>query len=64
MIECALSAGAFGAKIVGSGKGGSIVAIAPKEKVENVIAAIKNGGAKDSYMVAVDQGARMIKEFD
>jgi len=57
MIDGALKAGAYGAKIVGSGRGGSIVAIAPEDKVEVVIEGIKRAGGKDAYLVSVDSGA-------
>ncbi len=60
MIEAALSAGAFGAKIVGSGMGGSITAIAPEDKVEAVCNAIVNAGAKTAYPVSIDAGARLL----
>ncbi len=59
MVEAALQAGAYGAKIVGSGGGGSIVIIAP-EKQQDVIRALKNAGARDAYEVSVDQGARIV----
>ena len=61
MIEAALAAGAFGAKIVGSGGGGSIIAIAPEGLETAIIDAIKNAGAKDAYSVEVDQGAQIVK---
>ena len=61
MIDAALQSGAYGAKIVGSGRGGSIVALAPSDKKANVIEAIKKAGAKDAYEVAVDLGARIDK---
>ncbi|WP_438711337.1 GHMP family kinase ATP-binding protein [Aquimarina muelleri] len=60
MVANALKAGAYGVKIVGSGGGGSIVAIAPKNKEQTVINAIRKGGAKDVYIVKVDPGARVI----
>lgn len=53
MIDAALNAGAYGAKIVGSGGGGSICALAPKEKQQKVIDNIMSAGAKDSYAVKV-----------
>lgn len=56
MIKASLEAGAYGAKIVGSGGGGSIVVIAPKERVQAVCEAIKKVGAKDAYPVAVSRG--------
>lgn len=60
MVSKAIQAGAYGVKIVGSGGGGSIVAIAPKEKELNVIEAICDVGAKAAYKVNVDIGARLI----
>lgn len=61
MIDGAISAGALGAKIVGSGLGGSIVVLAPRGKEKTVINAIKKEGGKDAYCVEVDPGARIIK---
>ncbi len=60
MIDSALNAGAYGAKIVGSGQGGCIVALAPNEKEQDVINAILKAGGKDAYKVNVDLGARII----
>ena len=60
MIEAAHSNGAYGAKIVGSGGGGCIVAIAPEEKKEAIIQAIKKVGAADAYGVQVSPGAQVI----
>jgi galactokinase len=56
MIDAALKAGAYGAKIVGSGGGGSITALAPPSKKLEVINAILQSGAKDAYEVLVTQG--------
>ena len=56
LIDAAMNAGAFGAKIVGSGGGGSIVAISSSEKKEDIIRAIKEAGAKDAYSVSVAKG--------
>ena len=53
MIEAALSAGAYGAKIVGSGGGGSICAIAPEEKQQSVVDAIKRVSKENAYLVEV-----------
>lgn len=61
MINGALSAGALGAKIVGSGGGGSIVVIAPGGKEQKVIDGIKNAGGIDAYQVSVDKGSRIEK---
>jgi galactokinase len=59
MIENAIEAGAYGAKIVGSGGGGSIVALVPKEKEDKVISALMRAGAKAAYNVKVDSGVRI-----
>ena len=56
MIDTALSNGAYGAKIVGSGGGGCIVALAPKEKEELVISELKKVGAINAYSVSVSEG--------
>lgn len=61
MINAALRAGAYGAKIVGSGGGGSIVVIADPELEENVVAAILGAGAKEAYVVTVDPGVRILE---
>ena len=53
MINAALNAGAYGAKIVGSGGGGSICAIAPKEKEQAVVNAIKEVSGENAYVVDV-----------
>ncbi|WP_445730918.1 mevalonate kinase family protein [Mariniflexile sp.] len=60
MIDAALNAGALGAKIVGSGGGGSIVVLAPLGKEQQIIDHIKKSGAKDAYQVSVDPGARIV----
>lgn len=60
MIEAALSAGAIGAKIVGSGGGGSIVALSPLGKEQKIINAIIEAGGNAAYKVKVDSGTRII----
>lgn len=59
MIDAAIDAGAYGAKIVGSGGGGSIVALAPLSKEKEIVTAIKNARAKDAYQVNVTQGSKI-----
>jgi galactokinase len=59
MIEAALSAGAYGAKIVGSGGGGCIVALASEANKNDIIKALLNAGAKDAYQVEVAPGAHV-----
>ncbi len=53
MIAAAINAGAYGAKIVGSGGGGSICVIASKEHQQNVMDGILEAGAVDVYTVSV-----------
>ena len=60
MIDAALRAGAYGAKIVGSGGGGSIVAMAEPGKESQVADAMLAAGAVAAYAVSVDPGARII----
>lgn len=60
MIDAALKAGAYGAKIVGSGGGGSIVAIAEPGNESQVIKAMLAAGAVAAYDVKVDPGARIV----
>ena len=53
MIKAALEAGAYGAKIVGSGGGGSICVISPTAKQESIISAIKEVSQEKAYVVDV-----------
>nr|WP_276598320.1 hypothetical protein [Flavobacterium azizsancarii] len=64
MIDAALRAGAYGAKIVGSGGGGSIVVIANPEKEDVIIEAILKAGAQEAYAVTVDPGVRIIENIE
>lgn len=57
MIEAALSAGAYGAKINGSGGGGCMFAYTPKEP-QRVLEAIEWAGGK-AYLVNIAEGTRM-----
>ena len=59
MINAALNAGAYGAKIVGSGGGGSIVVMAKPGNEANIIEAILAAGAKEAYSVLVHPRARI-----
>ncbi len=58
MIDAALDAGAFGAKINGSGGGGTMFAYAP-EKPERVAENIEKAGGK-AFIVNVDKGAFVV----
>lgn len=62
MVDGALAAGALGAKIVGSGRGGSIVVLAKEGEEDKIITALKLAGAKDAYAVQVDSGVRVIEQ--
>lgn len=57
MIDHAIKAGALGAKIVGSGGGGCIVAIGTEATEEKIIKAMKGAGAVDAFSVKVSRGA-------
>lgn len=61
MIDAAMEAGAYGSKIVGSGRGGCIVVLAPKEKTEAIITNLLDAGAVNAYEVSVDSGARIVE---
>ncbi|MCL6265454.1 galactokinase family protein [Flagellimonas myxillae] len=61
MVDGALGAGALGAKIVGSGRGGSIVVLARDGEQDKVIQALIKAGAKDAYAVQVDKGAQILE---
>lgn len=60
MIDAALNAGAYGAKIVGSGGGGSIVALSPPDKKHLVIERMLKCGAKSAYEVSVTKGSKQL----
>lgn len=60
MIDAAIFAGAYGAKIVGSGGGGSICALSSKENQQKVIDAIMNAGAKDAYSVSISSSSNYL----
>ena len=61
LIEAALNAGAYGAKIVGSGGGGSIVALSPPDKKELIIKKLLESGTKSAYEVKVTEGSKLVK---
>ena len=62
MVDAALEAGAYGVKIVGSGGGGSIVALANDRNEQEIIEAIKKAGAIKAYGVNVSKGACIIND--
>ena len=51
MMQAALAAGALGAKTIGSGGGGCMVAMVDYSTKDRVITAFKDAGAKDAYEV-------------
>jgi len=53
MINAAIQAGAYGAKIVGSGGGGSICVMASLENQQQVMIDIMKAGAKNVYPVSI-----------
>ena len=57
MIENSLNAGAIGAKIIGSGGGGCIVAISEPGNEEKIIYEIKKAGAVDAFLIKESGGA-------
>ncbi len=60
MIDGAKEGGALGAKIVGSGGGGCIVAISTPENEKAVIDGILKGGAKSAYKIEISKGVQII----
>ncbi len=60
MINAALEAGAYGAKIIGSGGGGCVVALSPPLLHNKISQAIKTAGGKDDYPVLVAKGTQII----
>jgi galactokinase len=60
MIDGALANGALGAKIVGSGGGGCIVALADEANEEKIINGILDAGASAAYKVAISEGVKVL----
>ena len=60
MIESGLAAGALGAKTIGSGGGGCIVAMVPPEREDAVIAAMKKAGAVAAYPVRLTSNPMLL----
>tara|TARA_B100000427_G_scaffold43352_1_gene31827 strand:+ start:935 stop:2026 length:1092 start_codon:yes stop_codon:yes gene_type:complete len=56
MIDTCNTMGAYGSKIVGSGGGGSIVAIFDKNISEVVVSKLKENGAKDAFIASQSNG--------
>jgi galactokinase len=60
MIDGALVNGALGAKIVGSGGGGCIVALTDEAHEKKVIQGILDAGASAAYKVSISDGVKII----
>jgi len=58
MIDAAMNVGAFGAKIVGSGGGGTIMVLSPPDKKQLIIQKLLQCGAKSAYEVSVTKGSK------
>ena len=52
-MKAALNAGAIGAKIIGSGGGGCMVAMVNDDSKEKVIRAFKKNGVKSAYEISL-----------
>ena len=56
MINICDSMGAYGSKIVGSGGGGSIVALCDKNISKGIVIKLKENGAKDAFIASQSNG--------
>lgn len=59
LVEAALEAGALGAKLSGSGGGGIVVALVPRERADDVAAATERAGGRAYALLAGVEGARV-----
>ena len=57
LVETALQAGAAGAKLSGSGRGGNMIALAAAENANKIASALQNAGAKRVIISRVDRGS-------
>jgi len=53
LVNAALDAGAAGAKLSGGGGGGTIIAISESERIEAVVAALKNAGTQQVIVTQI-----------
>lgn len=60
MINGAKKGGALGAKIVGSGGGGCIVALTEPKHEQSVIKGILKGGAANAYKINIGKGVKIL----
>ena len=59
LVDRARSAGAYGAKMAGGGKGGVIIALADQEVLDRVVRAIQGAGGTAYKTVLGDEGLRI-----
>jgi mevalonate kinase len=59
LVETAMSAGAYGAKISGSGGGGIIIAIGERETLPHIAAAIDEAGGRSTIVETGAEGTRL-----
>jgi mevalonate kinase len=59
LVDAALSAGAYGAKLSGSGRGGIAIAFVPKERQAQVAAAMEIAGGRAMLVTAGAPGVRI-----
>ena len=60
LVEVSLKAGAYGAKLSGAGLGGAVVALSPNAEVaEAVVRAGVGAGAREGWVVEVDEGVKV-----
>jgi mevalonate kinase len=54
LIAAAVQAGASGAKLVGGGRGGNMIALVDGDNVESVVAALKDAGAVSVIVTEIE----------
>jgi len=59
LINAARKAGALGAKLTGAGGGGCMVALANRDRVENVLEAVQRAGGNAFIARKTDEGVRI-----
>jgi mevalonate kinase len=59
LIQAARKAGALGAKLTGAGGGGCMIALADKNRLENVLEAVQKAGGEAFTAGKTDEGVRI-----
>ncbi|GAB4559619.1 MAG: mevalonate kinase [Anaerolineae bacterium] len=57
LVDAARAHGALGAKLIGGGRGGNMIALAPSERVERIAEALRTAGAARVVITEVRPGA-------